>query len=42
VGWPARVMAEKTGDLVCEKLGVDAPCRTATMPIVSWRCSYVG
>jgi glycerol-3-phosphate dehydrogenase len=24
-----RLMAEKTSDLVCEKLGIDVPCRTA-------------
>ena len=24
-----RLMAEKISDLVCERLGVDAPCRTA-------------
>jgi glycerol-3-phosphate dehydrogenase len=28
-----RLMAEKTSDLVCEKLGIDAPCRTADTPI---------
>lgn len=28
-----RKMAEKTADLVCAKLGVDAPCRTAVRPL---------
>ena len=28
-----RLMAEKTSDLVCERLGIDAPCRTADTPI---------
>ncbi|QLA19841.1 FAD-dependent oxidoreductase [Desulfolutivibrio sulfoxidireducens] len=28
-----RIMAEKTADLVCAKLGVDAPCLTATTPL---------
>ncbi len=28
-----RLMAEKTADLVCEKLGVSAPCRTAAEPL---------
>lgn len=30
-----RLMAEKTADLVCAKLGVDAPCRTRTEPLPS-------
>ncbi|MGD0038975.1 MAG: FAD-dependent oxidoreductase [Candidatus Dormibacteria bacterium] len=38
----ARAMAEKTCDVVCKKLGVDAPCRTASTPMVSWRRFYVG
>ena len=29
----ARRMAEVTSDLICRKLGVDAPCRTATEPL---------
>jgi glycerol-3-phosphate dehydrogenase len=33
----ARAMAEKVSDLVCGKLGVDAPCRTAEVPLVSYR-----
>ncbi len=28
-----RLMAEKTADLVCEKLGVDEPCRTRDLPL---------
>jgi glycerol-3-phosphate dehydrogenase len=28
-----RLMAEKTSDLVCEKLGIDVRCRTADIPI---------
>jgi len=28
-----RLMAEKTADLVCSRLGVTAPCRTGTVPL---------
>ncbi len=28
-----RLMAERASDLVCRKLGVQAPCRTATIPL---------
>jgi glycerol-3-phosphate dehydrogenase len=28
-----RLMAEKTSDLVCERLGINVPCRTADTPI---------
>jgi glycerol-3-phosphate dehydrogenase len=28
-----RLMAEKAVDLACRKLGVSAPCSTATTPI---------
>jgi glycerol-3-phosphate dehydrogenase len=28
-----RLMAEKTADLVCSRLGVKSPCRTATVPL---------
>jgi len=28
-----RLMAEKTSDLVCERLGVNVPCRTAETPL---------
>lgn len=30
-----RLMAEKVTNLVCERLGVDRPCRTATEPLVA-------
>ena len=30
-----RFMAEKTADLICEKLGLDAPCLTRTQPLPS-------
>jgi glycerol-3-phosphate dehydrogenase len=30
-----RMMAEKVADLVCDRLGVDTPCRTATEPLVA-------
>ena len=30
-----RLMAEKTADLVCSRLGVKSPCRTRTVPLVS-------
>lgn len=30
-----RLMAEKTADLVCEKLGIDAACRTKRVPLPS-------
>jgi glycerol-3-phosphate dehydrogenase len=32
-----RLMAEKTADLVCEKLGVSAECQTAQTPLLSYR-----
>lgn len=32
-----RVMAEKTADLVCTKLGITASCRTKELPLVSYR-----
>ena len=32
----ARLMAEKAADLVCEKLGVEAECRTAYEPLLSY------
>jgi glycerol-3-phosphate dehydrogenase len=38
----ARAMAEKIGDVVCQKLGVDAPCQTRTAPLVSYRRLYAG
>jgi glycerol-3-phosphate dehydrogenase len=30
-----RLMAEKTADLVCRRLGVKSPCRTRTVPLPS-------
>lgn len=35
-----RLMAEKTVDLVCKKLGLDVPCITAEYPLVSYRQYY--
>lgn len=32
-----RAMAEKTADIVCQKLGITAPCVTAETPLVSYR-----
>jgi glycerol-3-phosphate dehydrogenase len=32
-----RLMAEKTADLVCQKLGMRVPCQTAEIPIHSYR-----
>ena len=35
-----RAMAEKTADVVCEKLGVHAACATKDTPLVSYRQYY--
>lgn len=35
-----RMMAEKTADLVCEKLGLTIPCQTAQTPLRSYRDYY--
>lgn len=35
-----RVMAEKTSDIVCEKLGIDVKCTTAELPLLSYRQFY--
>jgi glycerol-3-phosphate dehydrogenase len=35
-----RAMAEKTADLICQKLGRDIPCRTKATPLVSYRTFY--
>jgi glycerol-3-phosphate dehydrogenase len=35
-----RVMAEKTVDVVCKKMGVDAECETAETPLLSYRSFY--
>jgi glycerol-3-phosphate dehydrogenase len=32
-----RAMAEKTVDMVCNKMGVQAECTTATTPLISYR-----
>lgn len=35
-----RLMAEKTVDLVCQKMGMNVPCQTAETPLVSYRQFY--
>jgi glycerol-3-phosphate dehydrogenase len=35
-----RAMAEKTADVVCEKLGINAPCTTKEVPLISYREYY--
>jgi glycerol-3-phosphate dehydrogenase len=35
-----RLMAEKTADLVCQKLGLSVACLTQEMPLVSYRQFY--
>jgi glycerol-3-phosphate dehydrogenase len=35
-----RAMAEKTVDLVCKKLSVNAPCTTKDIPLISYRKYY--
>jgi glycerol-3-phosphate dehydrogenase len=37
----ARAMAQKVSDIVCDKLGVASPCRTAEVPLTSYRRFYV-
>jgi len=36
-----RVMAEKTADLVCQKLGLEATCATHDLPLRSYRDYYL-
>jgi glycerol-3-phosphate dehydrogenase len=36
-----RLMAEKTADLVCQKLGMHVPCQTAEIPIHSYRKFHI-
>jgi glycerol-3-phosphate dehydrogenase len=36
-----RVMAEKTADLVCRKLGIQAECQTQVHPLRSYRDYYL-
>ena len=35
-----RAMAEKTADIVCEKMGITAPCLTRETPLLSYRQYY--
>jgi glycerol-3-phosphate dehydrogenase len=35
-----RAMAERTADIICEKLGVNAPCVTKDTPLLSYRQYY--
>ena len=35
-----RVMAEKTTDIVCQKLEIDAECTTTEVPLLSYRQFY--
>ncbi len=37
----ARAMAETTADVVCRKLGIDAPCQTRTTVLASYRDYYL-
>jgi glycerol-3-phosphate dehydrogenase len=32
-----RLMAEKTADIVCQKLGINVSCQTAEIPVLSYR-----
>jgi glycerol-3-phosphate dehydrogenase len=36
----ARGMAEATADIVCQKLGLDVPCRTGTMELLPFTAYY--
>ena len=38
----ARAMAERVTDMVCNKLGITAPCRTRDVPLASYRLFYQG
>jgi glycerol-3-phosphate dehydrogenase len=38
----ARAMAERVSDLVCNKLGITAECRTREVPLASYRLFYQG
>ena len=38
----ARAMAERVTDIVCNKLGVEAECRTREVPLASYRLFYQG
>lgn len=37
----SRAMAEKTADVVCQKMGVSAPCATKEVPLRSYREFYM-
>jgi glycerol-3-phosphate dehydrogenase len=32
-----RIMAEKTADLVCQKLGIQSECQTSNLVLTSYR-----
>jgi glycerol-3-phosphate dehydrogenase len=36
----ARAMAERVSDIVCNKLGSEAVCRTRDVPLASYRLFY--
>jgi glycerol-3-phosphate dehydrogenase len=36
-----RAMAEKTSDVVCQKLGFNQPCTTKETPLLSYRQYYM-
>jgi glycerol-3-phosphate dehydrogenase len=36
-----RAMAEKTVDLVCQKMGIQVPCQTKEIPLISYRNYYL-
>jgi glycerol-3-phosphate dehydrogenase len=38
----ARAMAERVADIACQKLGVEAACRTRDVPLASYRLFYQG
>jgi len=38
----ARAMAERVTDIVCNKLGIEAECRTREVPLASYRLFYQG
>jgi glycerol-3-phosphate dehydrogenase len=40
-GTTLRAMAEKTADVVCAKLGIDAPCRTRDTVLLPHTAYYV-
>jgi glycerol-3-phosphate dehydrogenase len=36
-----RQMAEKTADVVCQKMGITTPCRTKEVKLLSYRKFYM-